>query len=257
MLKNKLFLLIPVFLLASCGVDIYKVASPNIDHSRNWHDNYFTYFKEELKDVETNKVTLDRNINKVFTSYDDQNFKDIESEQANLDYYNDFASNGYGTNKKLSKYNEEIKDGFVSKLYDGQFFCYGNYELARVQINENGFSSSFYHKLVSADYLYLNFKSALDFKTYSPGAHNDVITIHISFYGENNVTYSYQLDNVPTNNGESYIFYGFSLKGLDIKNSTDYSISYTLNYDAGREIEPSIEHALLLYEFGLSNPIFE
>lgn len=257
MWKNKFIALALTILLSSCGADLNKLAPYAIDHSGAWHDNYYTYFDPALKDVETNKVTLDKDTNKVFVTYNDPNFKAVEKDQATLDYYHDFLLEGYGPQKRLSNYIDEVKDGFISKLFDGQLFCHGYYELARVQINEEGFSSSFYRPIKNASYLYLNFKSALDFKTYHPGSHDDIITIHITLYGDKATTYSYQLNDVPTNAGETYIFYGFSLEGLDISNVKDFAISYTLDYDAGKIEEPSIEHALLLYEFGFGYPNFE
>lgn len=257
-MNRKIGFIIPLLMLTSCGAQLNNIAPVTIDHSANWKDNYYTYFDAFLKEKAVIDVNLDKTTNKVFTAFNDPNFILLEEEASDLNnYYNDFASDGFGPSHKLSSYNENIKEGFVSKLYDGQFFCHQYYELSRVQIREAGFSSSFYKTLESASYLYLNFKSAIDFKTYRVGSHYSSFIIHITFYGEENYRYSYELNDVPTNAGENYVFYGFSLEGLNLKGVKDYSITYTLIDEPAHIEDPNAEHALLLYEFGLKNPIFK
>lgn len=259
MIMNKRFLLIaPLLILSSCGAQMNKIAPNAIDHSGKWKDNYYTYFDASLKEKKVEEVLLDKEKNKVFTTFDDPNFASLDEMSKDMsNYYNNFASDGFGPTHKLGNYNESIKEGFVSKLFDGQLFCHQYYELSRVQIGESGFSSSFNKSLESASYLYLNFKSAVDFKTYHVNAHQASFKIHITFYGEKNYCYTYLLEDVPTNAGETYVFYGFSLEGLDIKGTRDFSISYTLIDEPARKEEPTIEHALLLYEFGFKDPIFK
>lgn len=262
-MKNKFLFALSLFALTSCGTKVNKLGNYELDHSGNWNDNYYTYYDESLKALPNNIIPLTINHNKVFTSYTDDNFLALE-ERAEGDnafsYYADFDNNiGYGPNMKLSKSNNYIREGFVSKLFDGQLFCHGYYEAARIQINEQGFSSSFGHKLKSSDYLYLNFKSALDFKSHEVKGHTADITLMITFYShESGITYSYPLTDVPTNEGETYIFFGFSTKELNLNHADSFAISYNLNKDNYNE-EKGVEyaHALLLYEFGFKNPIFE
>lgn len=262
-MKTKFIPLLGVLVLTSCGTKVSKLGAFNMDHSANWQDNYYTYFDTSLLSLTNKVVALDKDINKVFTSYGDENFLLLEplaSGEEALSYYDDFSDDaGYGQVMKLSRHNNYIREGVASKLFDGQLFCHGYYEAARVQINENGFSSSFGKKLTSADYLYLNFKSALDFKSNKVEPHLGDITINISFYNsDSSTTYSYSLKDVPTNQGETYIFYGFSLEGLDLNNPSSFSISYKLDSDSYiKEKGIDISHALLLYEFGFKNPTFQ
>lgn len=259
-MKNKLLSLSLILLLTSCGAYLDKAVPSKIDHSGTWLNNYYTNFDSSLKEKTVEDIVLKADENKVFTTFGGDNFKTLQ-----LDYekylYGDYDTNkSFGENFKLSKVNEEIKDGFVSKLFDGQLFCNGDYEKARIQINENGFSSPFYKELESASYLYLHFKSAIDFKSpgLKPASHLDTITLNITFYKEDKgYNYTYQLSDVPTNAGETYIFYGFSLEGFDLTGMKDFSISYKLDYDIIKESYPDLNHALLLYEFSLVNAKFK
>ena len=260
-MKNKLVLLLSLFALTSCGSKVNELGNVKLDHSATWNDNYYTYFDASLKKLPNTVVELNKETNIVFTSYEDSNFALLEANKDVWSYSKDFDEDvGYGPNMRLAQYNEAIKEGFISKLYDGQMFCHGYYEAARVQIKEEeGISASLKGSLKSADYLFLNFKSAHNFKA---GIHLDPhvvdITLTISFYTKDKATsYSYLLSELPTNQGETYIFYGFSTKELDLSNVNAYSISYHIEKDEYNEsLETKLEHALLLYEFGFKNPIY-
>ena len=262
-MKNKLLFLISLFALTSCGTKVNQLGAYGLDRSGNWNDNYYTYFDSELLNLKNEVILLDKDTNKVFTGFGDDNFKSLEEmargDNASSYYYNDFYDDGFGPSMRLAKTNSSVKEGVASKLFDGQMFCHGYYEAARVQINENGFSSSFNKKLISSDYLYLHFKSSLDFKSNKVEEHLADVTLNITFYGEDKaITYSYSLIDIPSNAGETYIFYGFSTDGLDLNNATSFSISYKLDRDQYNEEKgTNYNHALLLYEFGFKNPIFE
>ena len=265
-MKNKLIFIISLFALTSCGTKVSMLGNYGLDHSANWKDNYYTYFDEKLSKLDVEEHILDVDDNKVFTSFKDDNFIALEERATGDNAYSyemDFDPDiGFGSNMKLSKDNEKVKEGVASKLFDGQMFCYGYFEAARVQINENGFTSSFGKALVSSDYLYLNFKSALNFKSNDIEAHEDDVTLHITFYSnEKGIRYSYSLTDVVTNYSESskaYTFFGFSTKDLDLNNATSFAISYTLDKESyNEENDLDIDHALLLYEFGFKNPVFK
>ena len=197
-MKNKLLMLIPLFALTACGTKVSKLGTFGLDRSAVWEDNYYTYFDNDLLEVENTKVTLDKDTHKVFTSYTDANFLLLEERASGdnkLSYYDDFdEENGYGPVMKLSHHNNYIREGVVSKLFNGQLFCHGYFEKARVQIKESGFSSDFGKKLVSSDYLYLQFKSSLDFKSAPVDGHEDDLTINISFYKWKSCIYSSRYD---------------------------------------------------------------
>lgn len=252
-MKNKIFLLLPLVVLSSCGSKLHEFVSYNVDHSPDFIENYYYYFDPNLRLLDTEIVYLNVDTDKVFTSYYDDNFKAVEPHYADYSYEHDlYGANGFGPTHKLSLYNNDCKYGFISKLFDGQMFCNGFHEAARVQIQPLGFSNSFTADISKASYLYLNFKSALDFKNYTEhDPHLDDITLYISFYGDTNITYVYSITNVPTNYPESpdaYTFFGFSLENNKLKNVHDFSIQYVLNRD--EEKLETQSHALLLYEFG-------
>ena len=259
-MKHKFLFILSLFALTSCGTKVHKLGSYGLDHSAYWNDNYFTYYDESLRVLPNEIVMLDKDQNKVFTSFNDDNFLFLE-EKAGVDLkYDDInLETGFGPVMKLSNHNTFVKEGVTSKLFDGQLFCHGYFEAARVQIKESGITVPLGHKLASSDYLYLNFKSALNFKANEVSGHLDNLTINITFYNnEKGITYSYPLVDVPTNQGETYIFYGFSLKDLNLNNASSVAITYHLDKESYNEEKGlNIEHALLLYEFGFKNPIFE
>ena len=261
-MKHKLLFVFSLFALTSCGTKFNELGPYGMDHSTNWQDNYYTYFDAKLAVLPTETISLDKDANKVFTSYADPNFIAQESRAAGEDaliYYDDDTTDGFGQTMKLSNVNSYVKEGVTSKLFDGRMFCYSRYEKVRVQINQNGFTCGLGKKLVSSDYLYLHFKSSLDFKSHQVDMHKSDITIKITFYSnEKGITYSYPLTDILSNAGESYYFYGFSTKDLDLNNATSFAISYTLDKDE-YNIEKGVnyDHALLLYEFGFKNPTFQ
>ena len=261
-MKRKIIFVISLFALTSCGTKVNELGPIGMDHSTNWQDNYYTYFDANLAELPTETVSLDKDANKVFTSYTDPNFIAQEERATGEDalvYYDDDTTDGYGQTMKLSNVNSYVKEGVTSKLFDGRMFCYSRYEKVRVQINQTGFTCDFGKKLISSDYLYLNFKSSLDFKTQPVDMHKSDITLKITFYShEKGITYSYALKDILSNAGESYYFYGFSTKELDLNNATSFAISYILDKDE-YNIEKGVnyDHALLLYEFGFKNPTFQ
>lgn len=259
-MKHKFLLALSLLALTSCGIKVNRLGFYGLDHSPNWNDNYYTFFDDSLIALPNEVVALDKEQNKVFTSFSDDNFLSLEEQAGTGLKYDDLnLETGFGPVMKLSKENEYIKEGVTSKLFDGQLFCHGYFEAARVQINESGITVPLGHKLTSSDYVYLNFKSALNFKSHEVAGHLDNLTLNITFYNnEKGITYSYPLIDVPTNQGETYIFYGFSLKDLNLNNASSVAITYHLDKESYNEEKGlNIEHALLLYEFGFKNPIFE
>ena len=256
-MKKKFLLLLPLIALTSCGAKMNLVASSKLDHSGIWKDNYYYSFNKELFDKDIEEVSLNKEKDLVFLSPFDTNFTKNAPDASSFDYYNDLYKDSYFQKNKLGVYDQNAREGFTSKLFDGQLFCYGNYEKARVQIKEEGFSSGFSKHLDSADYLYLNFKSSLDFKQHSPKTHLSSINLNIYLFGDTNYKFSYQINNIITNDGDAYVFYGFSLKDYDLKNTKEFAITYTLINDTYiDETHEDIDYALLLYELGFGNPRF-
>lgn len=278
-MKNKAFLLLPILLLTSCGSIVNDLVPFGYDHGTDWFSNYYEHFDENyLNAVITHHELTDENI---FRRYTDDNFKNLFPDYLKYDYENDYTETydeefqkitgrvgGYSQNYKLSKTNTLVKDGYASKLFDGNMFCHGKYEAARVQIKEKGCSVSFKKKLIKADYVALNLKSSLDFKNNKNiTEHLDDIKLSLTFYKQSGSSYigdsySYSLKDIRTNiQGEAtsnYVFYGFSLKNINIEGVSGMSISYTIEKESyNNEKGTNYAHALLLYELLLPNASWE
>ena len=253
-MNKRILFLIPILSLASCGAQVSKIVDAKLDHSARWADNYYHYFDASLKELmkKANVINLTTE-NKVFTDYDEFIETKLDANANRYNYYTYDESASFGYYKKLSLYDNGVKEGFPSKLFDGSMFCFGNFELARVQIDNDGFSSTFTKKIQSAKYLYLNFKAAHDFKSgASITPHLDDIELSITLYGKNVTTFKYNLIDVPTNYSEgpsAYTFFGFDISNFDISDTYAYSFSYTLTNEEDIECI-DLAHALLLYEFG-------
>ena len=257
-MNKRIFFLIPLLTLASCGAQINKIVEAKLDHSTRWVDNYYRYWDSSLKELAKQATTVNLSSeNNVFTSYDEFKATNLDPNAQKYYYYTYDSNNSFGYNRMLSLVDNGVREGFPSKLFDGSMFCFGNFELARVQIDNDGFSSSFGKKMQSAKYLYLNFKAAHDFKSGSSIIpHLDDIELSITLYGKNITTFKYTIEDVPTNYSEgpsAYTFFGFDISTFDISDTYAYSISYKLV----AEEDPTyidMDHALLLYEFGFGSP---
>lgn len=279
---KKIILLFSLFSLTSCKQLLKEVYNGNYYNSPIFEENFFTRKLSSLSQNvdEVIPYSLDKTKDGVFTSFNDMSVdKDAklsihgENKDKPLYYEEDYVSNdsfslydiGYGPTRKMSLIDDSFKYGYVSKLFDGQMFCNGRYQNARVQIDESGFDHLFTKEINSYDldgnktYFALNFKAAVDYTTdVKVSSHLSKIDLHISFYMKktNNhykkVTTTYRLENIPTNPIEShsenaYSFYGFEFNGFDIDRLCGFSISYDLIEDQYVQ-NNNLKYSLLLYE---------
>lgn len=295
-LKSKyLFLMIPLLCLTGCGYSLKELYNGDSYNSVNFVDNF--YRKKETSFTNARKleeIKLDKEVDKIFTSYNDENYRNIEprysnyvysdrepvtSEDGSLTYKPDI-----GHASALSKTNKSFRFGYISKLFDGNMFCNGNFELARIQIDEDGFNTRFKKELTETEdtYFAINFKSAIEFRrvhedgtieTINIAAHKCDIKLNISFFyqGDNEIIeqpVSYEFDKgnlspVIVNPNEShtpacYTFFGFKV-GYNLKSlerCIGIGISYELIKDSVLEEfnnrdefkNKPLKHSLLLYE---------
>lgn len=289
-----------MFALTSCGYGLEELYDGDAYNSPIFEKNYYRVWDDELVNNITNpnaeEIELDYEENKVFLSYyGDEHFHILEPKRAEsntpdennpglltydgidasvADYY-------YGPNKCLSKIDDSFKYGYISKLFDGQMFCGGKFQLSRVQIDEAGFGKLFEKECVSAKYFAMNFKASSDYtqKNDNPATnnHRSEINLKIGFYLANNngfekKVYTYKLQDiegnlttksVPTNTGDdrepaycSYIFFGFELGStIDISRCRGISVSYELLKDPDKE-NKGLDYALMLYEILLPDSIW-
>lgn len=275
------FLLLGLSLsLTGCGYGLKEIYPGNVYNSVDYYMNFYKEWDEGLnyhnenskvinKDAET--YVLDKDYDKVFTTFNDDNFVLVQPDKDNYSYsydlYDDEYQNkkSYGQSFALSKTEPTFKYGYVSKLFNGQMFCNGKYELARVQIDEKGFGAKFKKEIKDYSYFAVNFKASLDYRrdgvsTNIP-SHSSSIVLTINFYCKNdNETYtrvpvSYQIDNIKTNTpeaigGSNYCFFGFDLSNINVSRMCGISFEYELLSDDYNDLYPEehYTHCLLLYE---------
>ena len=245
---SKLLLLVPVFSLSACGYSLREIYNGNAYNDVVFNNNFYREHDEKMekKAMVLPEAELNKDTDYVFRNFEESNFAEYcEPHSREYDYndnkgYFDENKKQYGEANKLSLVDSSFKRGYISKLFDGQMFCDGDYQLARVQIDENGFSKAFSKELSQSDYFAMNFKASLDYTVHNfVSASKSEIDLKIGFYikGTGNKytlkQVKYHLDNVPTNTGDghdfnSYVFFGFSLKNIDITRCAGISIGYEL-----------------------------
>ncbi len=272
---------------ASCSLLLDETYAGNAYNSPVFAENYYKTWDERI-DEQSDKyivssetqVTLDESEDKVFTSYYSlgstqtvsSNLYLLDSQTSSLKYSDDNSTGlddsnlygvAYGETRKMSRIDDSFRYGYLSKLFDGQMFCEGRYQLARVQIDTQGFGHMFSKELkdyTASTYFALNFKAAVDYTNPETPAstHTSDIDLHISFYTRNTdnslnkQTATYRIESIPTNASEShssscYTFFGFSLAKFNISRLCGISIEYTLLRDEYAE-NYGLDYSLMLYE---------
>lgn len=291
-------LLVLVGILSSCGYGLRELYDGDAYNSPIYSENYYRFYNDDIDpENENNRVNETQEIRPLVSSstYYDASILDIDipssyEEERNNNKKLTYADYGlkddpqyvgvqYGPTKKMSGVDSTFSRGYISKLFDGQMFCNGDYELSRVQIDEGGFGTLFQKEIASnGSYFALNFKGSGRFVE-DPNAvvraHYLKIDLHVSFYlktgnGFKEVKVSRVIDRVPANATETYtnstyVFYAFSLggNGIDLTRCAGVSVSYDLlEVDVGNENENkyqndgTIQHSLMLYEMLIPHAVW-
>lgn len=270
-----------VAILSSCGFDLKEVYDNDGYNSPIFKENYYTKYSDSIDPNKDNKIIDIKEIaitsDTVAHTYEQAKEMNIDADMAKLDYSTDFKDDkyigvGYGPTKKMNIVDDIFKYGYVSKLFDGQMFCNGGYELVRVQVAESGFGVVFDKEIAKYDYFAMNFKVVLndplkEIDLY--GTHLSSIKLNVSFYIREGGTYTQiklvdELDDLFTNgmelNGNApngpYVFYALDLlklkinHGVDLTRCVGFSIDYELLEDEVIKENPDHEfnYALMLYE---------
>lgn len=283
-IKSKFLILLPTLLLTGCGYGLKEVYPGTVYNSPDYYQNFYrewdknvNYHKDNSK-VENKEETvyqLDETNDLVFTKFSDANFLAVQPDRDNYSYPYDIyepldGKLSYGQTFALSKNEQSFKYGYTSKLFNGQMFCNGTYEIARVQIDESGFGMEFSKEIEQYSYFALNFKASLDYRKNGEStnipSHYSSVNLIVNFYCKTDnqkyhrVPVQYQIDNIATNSpetlfGENYVFFGFSLENINIDRCVGVSIEYQLLSDEYKNAHPDEEwtHCLLLYELFLPN----
>ncbi len=287
--------------LSACGYGLKEYYSGDAYNSGNFQKDYYRVWNtkidpknEKNQIVNTNEYNLSSDSDYVFESYNDQNFRLCDEEaQQNLTYVDDYFSGdsdfyldvGYGPTRKLSRTNSFFRYGYLSKLFDGQMFCHGRYQQARVQIDEDGFGAIFSKETDNLNYIAMSFKASYDYTHAGEYDFNDNgiveenenvsnyletgVTLKISLYsktedGYDKNTFSYKIDNIKTNPKEDpfnppYKFFGFRLGNRHLTRVCGISVEYDFDRDNitdnpmgylkdgnGNHVE--LDYSLMLYE---------
>ena len=284
----KLLLIAPSIIITSCGYGLKEVYNGVPYNSSNFLENYYSVWDKKINPyLEGNKITkieteheLDYSKDYVFTSMSDTNFdrNDPHSDEYaygyDLDDPDDSKLKAYGPSVKMASYDDSFRYGVISKLFDGQMFCNGYYANARVQVkptNENesnGFGVLFSKECDNASYMMLNFKcSVVSDVSQNLATGKSELKLKIGLIFKNNSGYTYQpftytVDNVPTNSGDSrgeerslrYTCFGFNLLDPITGASPSRLVGFTFQYEKISDtVSPTVPdqttyHAVMLYE---------
>ena len=280
--KFKLLFIAPALLLSACGYGLKEVYPGSVYNSVDYNENFYREWNKDvnyhsdnskIENLSEDVYQLNTESDHVFTKYGEANFAYNQPDHDKYSYVSDIYEPlddklSYGQTFALSKSESSFKYGYVSKLFNGQMFCNGNYEIARVQIDESGFGMKFNKEIEKYSYFALNFKASLDYRRNGQStnipAHESKVNLLINFYCKSDnqklhrIPVSYMIDNVKTNasetiDGSNYVFFGFDLTNIKIDRCVGVSIEYELISDDYITAHPDEEwkHCLLLYELFL------
>jgi hypothetical protein len=271
--------------ISSCGYDLRETYPGDAYNSPIFSNNYYRVYDDRINPDKDNSIEdvkeFDLNgkdyVYKTYADAKNGNIdpdmnKIIEYEKPDgtkgqydgLRYVSDTNENyDYGPNKKMNSKDSIFKYGYLSKLYDGQMFCNGYYQLARVQIDERGFGVIYDKELIDSDYIALSFKASVDYtQEVSVPLHDSSVNLHITFYERDGAKFhavktTCQFDNLRTNDHEAfdrgnYVFYAFKLSELNLSRVCGYSISFELLSDQ-YVTDYNYDYSLMFYEVFFPN----
>ena len=260
---KKYLLLLPIVALTSCGYSLDYIVEGNKYNSPVFSENYYRHWDNELKNAKQGQVV---NVDNYITS-----FSDLFKLDASV--YDKYAvADEYGDEYKMNLVDDMFNYGYQSKLFDGQVQCLGYYQLARVQIDEEGFSMRFSKEGSGLDYFAMQFKATTDntatcYKLNTDELaqrdadmfHNSVVYLTVSLYTKNDNNeiikndFKVEIDffNNTTNYGSYYKFLAFSLKDYNLSRLVGLSFTYTvddelINWNKTKGVD--IDYSLMLYE---------
>ena len=271
--------------ISACGYGLKEVYKGIPYNSPVFAENYFTSWDKAIDYRKSgNSITKTAN-ERIITKNNDLAFEYLESSLHEDDYknfqaceplWNDYAyvwdkyeptelgKKAYGPSVSLNKADNSFKEGVRSKLFDGQMFCNGDFQQARVQVGSiasgySGFGLQLGKECYSSSYFMLNFKCSLvTDKNQNISRHMTDLKLKLGFYlkNDNGYTYvpvSYTFTGAPTNSGDdhddtwpaetryrgrinNYVCFGFKLhddkdtanKYLDLSRLAGFSVEYEL-----------------------------
>ena len=178
-----------------------------------------------------------------------------------------FSKNpSFGRYYSLGRVDSRFKNGYLSKLYNGQLYCDGYHSLAFVCIENNGFTQLFPKKIENADYFVMSFRGGSDYtggrNSYGSEPRLSAFDLYLDFYYENNGKYDYvtvKNEKVVTetdHGGEATTMFGFRFSeiGVDAKNICGIGVHYSSFEDLYSSVSGKISSEMPKkneYQFGL------
>ena len=263
---KKYLLLLPIVALTSCGYSLDYIVEGNKYNSPIFSENYYSHWDQELVNA---KQGLNIDVVDNITSFSDL----FKIDASVYDKYK--TSDDYGEEYKMNLVDDMFNYGYQSKLFDGQVQCLGYYQLARIQIDNNGFSMRFSKEGNNLDYFAMQFKATTDntAKCYILNTdelatrdadmfHNSTVHLTVSLYTKNddnhivknNFNTTIDFNNNTTNYGSHYKFLAFSLKEYNLSRLVGISFEYTVDdelVDWNKQKGIDIDYSLMLYELFL------
>ena len=285
-MNKKVFSIIPLLvLLTACGYDLKELYPGDAYNNPVFEENYYRIYSEQIDKNNPNNTLIGDpvvyNPTNYLRTYDEleksgldpyvfndgnkKGFSYILNDKKDPNQVADFSnpelkdtasSFGYGPSYKMNRTDDIFSYGYLSKLYDGQLFCGGLYQLSRVQIDESGFGVIYNKEMVSnSKYVAFNFKGILFKEETQIGSHYSDIDLTISLYSRSGSNFkehqfNFSLDGVPTN-VENYTLLTIPLEEYNLSRIAGYSISYKLKNDdfyAAASDKEGFLHSLMLYE---------
>jgi|LAHS01.1.fsa_nt_gb hypothetical protein len=158
----------------------------------------------------------------------------------------EYVGKSFGRTKCLATANDAFKNGFLSKLYDGQLYCNGDHMRALVQVDSNGYDAFFPKTMVSGDYFLMSMRGGSNYlenvTETSSGKTGDVVRrltefdAQLKFYTVSAGGYTY--NNIlakdvvvrTDSGGEGVTWFGFKFSAIGIASTAGivgFSFSYT------------------------------
>jgi hypothetical protein len=167
----------------------------------------------------------------------------------------EFIGKSFGRTKCLAITDSSFKEGFLSKLYNGQLFCDGDHMRALVQFDQVGYDAAFPKTLASGDYFLISLRGGSTYLYDNPKhATNSAepeksalprlteLDLNLKFYKANGSAFDYYsitAKNVlvrTDDGGEGVSFFGFKFSDIGIKDTAGIagmSFSYSNFQDPG------------------------
>jgi len=159
-----------------------------------------------------------------------------------------YIGTSFGRTKCLVTADSSFKEGFLSKLYNGQLYCNGDHMRALVQFDQYGYDAAFPKSMVAGDYFLISLRGGSTYLRHNPKYDVDptqpeMITlprlteldINLKFYKVNGSVFDYYsvtAKNVVVrtdDGGEGETFFGFKFPDIGI-NDTSGIAGMSLSY---------------------------